>query len=281
VSFDSSKVGATRDSEEFRVNTVRLAQFAAAIDDANPAHAEGRTACPTFANIPAMQCIVESLWSVTGQFGVHGEHDIHLHAPIVPGMRLFSRATVQGVQSTSAGVSIVVKGVTRTHDGKPVNEQYLTYFVPRASLPRSSGEPAPDHRMTEGATAKAPLAEARYPMAMDQTRRYADASRDYSDYALDEAAARAKGLDGILVHGMLTMALAGRLVVDKACGGDSARLKRLAVRFSRPVYLVPGQAITARIWRLGERDGRARIGFEAQNAAGDVVIRHGLAEVAA
>jgi acyl dehydratase len=118
-------------------------------------------------------------------------------------------------------------------------------------------------------------------MAADQTRRYADAARDYSEYALNLEAAKAKGLEGVLVHGMLTMAFAGRALVDKACGGDSGRLKRLAGRFAAPVYLVPGQAITTTIWSMGRRDGRDLFGFESIEAGGGTAIRHGLAEVAA
>jgi acyl dehydratase len=280
VSFDLSQIGRSRESEEFRVNTARLAQFAAAINDANPAHAEGRIAAPVFANVPPMQVTIEALQGVTRAFAYHGQHDFHLHRPIVPGMRLISRATLHGVQPSAAGVSVIVRTDTRTADDEVVNEQYFTALVAGARLAEGVGRAGPDHRFPEGAAAQTPMAKARYPMDADQTRRYADASRDYSDYALDLEAARAKGLDGVLVHGMLTMAFAGRAIVEKACGGDSTRLKRLAGRFSRPVYLVPNQAVTTTIWSLGRRDGRAVYGFEAREAGGAVVIRHGMAEVA-
>jgi len=281
LSFDLSQVGRSWESEEFRVNTARLAQFAAATNDDNPAHVEGRIAPPVFANVPPMQVTIEALHAVTRAFAFHGQHDFHLHRPIAPGMRLFSRATVHGVQANAAGVSVIVKTQTRTGDGEVVNEQYFTALVAGAKLPQSGGKAAPDHRLPECTSSQKPLAEVRYAMDQDQTRRYADASRDYSDYALDPEAARAKGLDGVLVHGMLTMAFAGRAVVAEACGGDSGKLRRLAGRFSRPVYLVPDQSVTTTLWSLGKRDGRATFGFEARDGAGAVVIRHGIAEVAA
>jgi acyl dehydratase len=281
VDFDATQVGRTILSEEFRVNTVRLAQFAAATNDANPLHAEGRVAPPVFAHVPVMQATVESLLGVTRQFAFHGQHDFHFRQPIRPGLRLCSAATVRGIQPTPAGVSVVIKTATSTHAGELLNEQYFTGFVAKAGLPRAVGEGAPAHRLAEAATEHPPAAEATMGMDADQTRRYADAARDYSDYTLDLAAARAKGLAGLLVHGMCTLAFAGRAVVDKACAGDSTRLMRLACRFSRPLYLVPGQSVRTRIWALGRRDGRATFGFESQDAAGQTVIRHGLAEVAA
>ncbi len=57
--FDLSRVGIVRESEEFRVNSHRLAQFAAALDDGNTDHAAGRIAPPVFAHIPVMQLLIE------------------------------------------------------------------------------------------------------------------------------------------------------------------------------------------------------------------------------
>ncbi|MGH8527951.1 MAG: MaoC/PaaZ C-terminal domain-containing protein, partial [Gammaproteobacteria bacterium] len=115
-------------------------------------------------------------------------------------------------------------------------------------------------------------------VAADQTHRYADASGDRSPIHLDADFARTVGLPGIIVHGMCTMAMTGRAVVEHVCAGNPAGLKRLAVRFSHPV--LPGQEITTHIWAAGGRDGRAVYAFETLNPAKKAVIRDGLAEVA-
>jgi acyl dehydratase len=281
VTFDLSHLGQTRRTEEFRVNTVRLAQFAAAIDDESPAHREGQIASPVFGNVPAMQPMIEILRGVTPAFAMHGQHDFHYRQPIRPGMRLFSSAKLQGVIPSSAGVSVVIKSATLDERKEPVDEQFFTAFVAGAKLAKGAGEAGPDHRLPETATSAKPLAEAKYPMAADQTARYADAARDYSAYTLRLDAARKLGFDHLLVHGMLTMAFAGRAVVAKACGGDSAKLKRFAGRFSAPVFLTPGQAITTRIWKLENQGGRQAYGFEASDASGQTVIKNGRAEVLA
>lgn len=278
--LDTSQLGRTMHSEEFRVNTVRLAQFAAATNDSNPRHVTGEIAPPIFANVPPMQVTIQTLHSITTAFAFHGEHDFHFHRPIRPDMRLLSSATLHGVQPTPAGAAVIIRTATQTDRHELVNEQYFTALVSGGQA-SAAGAAAPDHRIPDDVTAGAPVAEASYPMDADQTRRYADAARDYSAYTMNLAAAQALGLEGVLVHGMLTMAFAGRAVIDKLCQADPARLLRLACRFSRPVYLVPGQAITTSLWSLGKRHGREIYGYESRNSAGETVMRHGLAEVAA
>ena len=108
--------------------------------------------------------------------------------------------------------------------GGVVQEQYFVNFLrgvttdeadrpgrrPRTGCrtPRACGEPA---------------ATTRYGIDADQTFRYAEASGDRSVYHLDDAAARAAGFDGIIVHGLCTMAFASRAVVARACGGRRRR----------------------------------------------------------
>ncbi len=280
MNFDASLLGQSIPTEEFRVNTVRLGQFADATNDSNPQHREGRIAPPVFAHVPVMQATVEALQKVTTAFAFHGEHDFRFHEPIRPGMRLHSSARLIGAHPTAAGVSIIIKTETHTDRQQRLNEQYFTALVAKQTLAAAAGEAAPEHRVPDSVTAQPPMASVTAPLDADQTRRYADAARDYSDYTMSAEAARAKGLEGPLVHGMLTLAMAGGALVEHACGADSARLKRLACRFSGPLYLNPGQSLTTRIWRLDRRDGRESYAFESRDAGGRIVLKHGVAEAA-
>lgn len=63
--------------------------------------------------------------------------------------------------------------------------------------------------------------------------RYAGASGDFNPIHYSDHQARALGLDGVIAHGMLTMALSLRLVTDWC--GDPARVRSHYVRFRRPV----------------------------------------------
>lgn len=71
---------------------------------------------------------------------------------------------------------------------------------------------------------------------------YAKASGDHNPIHLDDEAARAAGLPGVIAHGMYTMGLAARAITDWAGGVD--RLVQFNTRFGKPVVVPPGEAGT-------------------------------------
>ncbi len=83
-------------------------------------------------------------------------------------------------------------------------------------------------------------------MTVDRARlvRYAGASSDFNRIHWSESTAAAVGLPGILAHGMLTMALAGRVVTNWV--GDPGAVLEFGTRFTRPVF-VPDDAEGATI----------------------------------
>ncbi|MBN9610522.1 MAG: MaoC family dehydratase [Actinobacteria bacterium] len=68
-----------------------------------------------------------------------------------------------------------------------------------------------------------------------QLVRYAGASGDFNPIHWNPRVATSVGLDDVIAHGMLTMALAGRLVTDWI--GDPAAITDFEVRFTRPVVV--------------------------------------------
>ncbi|WP_043536996.1 MaoC family dehydratase [Saccharomonospora cyanea] len=100
----------------------------------------------------------------------------------------------------------------------------------------------------------------------DQLVRYAGASLDFNPIHWNERFATEVGLPGVIAHGMLTMALGGRLVTDWL--GDPGRLVEYGVRFTRPV-VVPDDdtgALVEFTGKVGEvrDDGTARIDVTAK-----------------
>lgn len=77
------------------------------------------------------------------------------------------------------------------------------------------------------------------PLSVHVTRadlvRYAGASLDFNPIHWNERVATGVGLPGVIAHGMLTMALAGRMVTDWT--GDAGKVVDFAVRFTRPVVV--------------------------------------------
>ncbi len=79
------------------------------------------------------------------------------------------------------------------------------------------------------------LSERTYRVTRSDLVRYAGASGDFNPIHWSDRIAKDAGLPSVIGHGMLTMALAGRLLTDWA--GDPAAVVEYGVRFSRPVVV--------------------------------------------
>jgi acyl dehydratase len=263
--FAVSAVGRPGDVVSYEVTEDAVLAYAGATDDVPGG--------PVFAIVPAWKTIAPASSSVASgelrRYVVHYEHDMVLHRPIVPGMSLVSRATPVALIPRPNGTALVIKTETHTSDGHLVNEQYVTEFFRGVESAEQIGERAPDHRLEARGE---PIAELRYPIAEDQTVRYAAASGDDFAIHLDDAFARQVGLPGRIVHGLCTLAVAGRAVLEAAGADDPSRVGRIAVRFSAP--LLPGDSLSTRVWSL---DGH--YGFEALNGDGAPVLKDGLLEL--
>lgn len=72
-----------------------------------------------------------------------------------------------------------------------------------------------------------------------QVRRYAEASGDFNPIHLDDDYARQAGLEGVIVHGMLTMAQMAAMLTDWI--GEEGGISKFNVRFEQIVR--PGDKI--------------------------------------
>lgn len=275
--FDPTALGRFTEEREFKVEAARTVAYASATNDTNGRHVAGELAPPVFAIVPVWDVMTDAAGLVTPPEAnasvVHSEQDMRFFRPIAPGDVLRSKAAPISVAVRGVGTTVAVRTETVDAAGRPVNEQFVTLFFRGPFEGSSGGEPAPEHKLTGAVKATAPVAEVTYAFDADQTFRYAEASGDPVRIHLDDDAARALGLPGIIIHGLCTMAFCGRAVIESVAGGDPDRLARLAVRFSRPV--LPGQAITVRIYA----DGDDAYGFEALNADGQAVVKDGRAEL--
>lgn len=283
MGFALEKLGHWTEGPEFKVEAQRAMAYAAATNDPIPAHRDGELAPPVFAVVPIWDTMTGGMAGVVPPealpFVVHGEQDMFFHKSITPGMALRSRAAPLGIHVKPNGTSVVVKVETRDQDGDLVVEQYMTSFFRGVSDGDSGGEEAPGHKLGGATKASEPVGAVTQQLDTDQTYRYSEASGDTMPMHLDEEFAKSVGLPGIIIHGLCTMAFTSWAAVQELCGGDPRRLRRLAVRFSRPV--LPGQQITTTFWKAGESAGTVTYGFETRNGDGEVVIKDGLAEVSA
>ncbi|MGH7950110.1 MAG: MaoC/PaaZ C-terminal domain-containing protein [Candidatus Binataceae bacterium] len=263
------------------VTAEAVQKYARAYNDDNPAFFDagrpgGIIAPPMFGVTVTWQSVLAAIGDHEVKADllrlVHGEQHMEFLDIIRPGDRITSTSKIVSIETKSSGETMEIELHATNQHGAPVQRTRFGVFI------RTSGSRSGDAEQTVEVPARAePLFSVSQTIDKDQTFRYAEASGDRNPIHTDEAVAKMAGLRGIIVHGLCTMAFTSKVAIDKLCAGDPARLKRLRVRFSRPV--LPGQTITTKLWPEGERAGRKVFAYETFNSEGQAVIRAGLAEV--
>ena len=255
--FDDSGLNVWADEERFDVTAQRIAEYAAATNDPIDSHRNGVIASPVFAIVPVFEAMLTPAVDVLPIQAipriVHGEQDFHFHRAISPGDKLVSRAKMTGFEGMENGTRATILVECRTEDGDLVNEQYVTTFVRGINAGRSVGVLSPTHKFDEALRAEVPLAKVSQHVDNDQTFRYSPASGDPMPIHLDEDVAKSAGLPGIIAHGLCTMAFTSWAVLTEVGDSDVNRLRRFAVRFSKPV--LPGADLQTQIWKTGSANG--------------------------
>jgi acyl dehydratase len=257
-----------------------MQNYARAYNDDNPAFFD-RTRVGGIVG-PPMYAVVTIWASILGVVGdpdlkvdvvrlLHGEQDMEFFLPIRPGDKITAIARVASIETKASGESLVIEINAQNQSGQKVNRTLFNAFI------RGGGKGGSDAKAAEPERGE-PIVTVAQQVDKDQTWRYKEASGDFNPIHVDENFAKMAGLPGIIVHGLCTMAFTSKVIIDKPCGGDPVKLKRLRVRFTRPV--LPGQVITTKVWSDGERADRKILAFETFNPEGRAVIRGGLAEVA-
>lgn len=255
--------------------------YAAATNDDNPAYGSGAVAPPVFAVVPAWDAIVAVVNTTVPPVAltamVHGEQDMHFHRPLRPGMSLLTTAALHNVRVARSTTRFTVMATSRdARTGETVVEQYATLVLLGVTGGENVGPDKPSHAFPDGARPHR-VGEHRIAIGDDQTLRYRHASGDANPIHLDEDAARAAGLPGVVLHGMCTMAMAGASVVRTIAGHDPTRLRRLALRFARPV--LPCSDLTTSVYDAGPAgEDRWAYAFEC-HSRGKRVVADGRAEV--
>jgi len=101
-------------------------------------------------------------------------------------------------------------------------------------------------------------------------------SGDFNPLHADPEVARAGGFERPILHGLCTYGVAGHALLKLICDYDPARLARMDVRFTAPVY--PGETIRTEVWREGDGRFAFRSVVTERNI---VVLNNGYAELRA
>lgn len=283
TAFNASAMGVETESLVSTLESDAGIAYAKATNDSTPAHLDGSFIPPVYGVVPVWDKVFEVVNNVVPQehfFSVvHGEQDMIFHTPLVAGLTLRSSATGESISVKDSGTTLVVAAQSFNDDtNELVLEQYFTMFFRGVNGGDNFGTPHAtglDVARYKQLISGAPIASVDSHMDDDQTFRYADASGDRMPIHLDDAFAQAVGLGGIIIHGLCTMANASAAAIGSVCDNDPARLKRIAVRFSRP--LRPGDDLRS-IFVQGE-NANIYLFQSTRVADGEIILTNAFVEV--
>jgi acyl dehydratase len=264
-----------------RLDPSVIAQYAAATNDTNAPVVAGDAVPATFpvilifdAQWAANAAVPKSVYQ-SGRNGVHGEHQVLLHRPLVPGEALETFSEPSAVRNTRAGARVVLHMEQFGTNGALAAEHWWTIFFPGCEELADVGPEPPDHTFPEAARDHL-VGSVTQHVAAETATHYAEVSNDWSAHHFDLESARKAGVDYVFAHGLCTMAMCAQAVVGMVAGGDPSRVRRVAVRFASPTRL--DADLTVDVYDASTTSGFGVYAFEA-TAHGAAVVKHGRVEL--
>ncbi|MFN8015763.1 MAG: MaoC/PaaZ C-terminal domain-containing protein [Acidimicrobiia bacterium] len=271
TAFNLEGLNKKTDTSTFAFDPNACIEYAKATNDDIAQHLSGELIPPIYCVVPVWEKVFEVVSNVVPEehfFSVvHGEQDMRFYKPLLTSLVLNSSAEGICVSVKDSGTTLVVK--TQSHDeetGDLVVEQYFTMFFRGVNGENSYGTPHDigidvEHynQLINGELPGEQVGRIESKMDDDQTFRYAHASGDFMPIHIDDDFAKSVGLPGIIIHGLCTMAVASWGAIKQVADGDPANLKRIAVRFAKP--LRPGEVVESTFY-----EGNTQPYFESVNS---------------
>ena len=208
---------------------------------------------------------------------VHGEQDVRLLRPLAPSGTLVARNRVVSLTDKGAGkgaIAVILRTLLDEASGDTVAEsRNVTFLRGDGGFSELSGVSDAGPEPLPGLPQRAADIEVSYPTRPEAALIYR-LSGDVNPLHADPDIAAKAGFDRPILHGLCTYGMCARAVIEKVLGHQAARLKRLAVRFTSPVW--PGETVRYELWRESDALLRLRASVDARNV---VVLNNGLVEI--
>ena len=197
------------------------------------------------------------------EFGVnyrmllHAEQWLRLHKPLPPEGTVVSQTTIDEIYDKGAAKGAIMYMTRKLHDAASGE---LLVTMGNVSFLRADGgfggksEGAPKPRAVP--MDRPPDVTANLPVSLNQALVYRLAG-DYNPLHIDPEVARSAGFDRPILHGLAAYGMVGRALIKLLCGDDPARLRRLDLRFTSPVF--PGEPLQVEIWKVATGDAAFRL----------------------
>jgi acyl dehydratase len=208
---------------------------------------------------------------------VHGEQDVRVLRSLPVKGRVIARNRVVSLTDKGAGkgaVAVVLRTLVDAASGDTVAEsRNVTFLRGDGGFSADGGKSDPGPEPLPAVPERAADVEVSYATRPEAALIYR-LSGDVNPLHADPEVAAKAGFDRPILHGLCTYGMAGRAVIEQVLDHDAARLKRLALRFTSPVW--PGETVRYELWREGGALLRLRASVDARKT---VVLNNGLVEL--
>jgi len=193
--------------------------------------------------------------------GLDGERYVEMLKPIPPeGGDFILKSRVVGVHKRGSGASVEQEAVLVGEDGEEYYRLFGGSFLVGAKNFKDAGT-SNFPKVKPPARAPDRVVSMTVPEYQAQLYRL---SGDYNPLHIDPEFASGAGFKKPILHGLCSLGMSCRAVLDTYCAGGADRFKAIKVRFASPV--LPGSTLNVEMWAEGDRiffvtkvDGKAVI----------------------
>ena len=265
------KIGPLKKAYDWKDVILYALGVGAGVDDLDYAYEKNLKVIPSFS--------IAAIFEFLGHVGVasnvnlagilHGEQELIFHNPIPTSGTLTTEGAITHYYDKGAkGALVVAESETVHSNGKKLFTNIITIF---ARLDGNFGGPDAPPKAVEFPEREADFAVDAAP-SPNQPLLYR-LSGDLFQLHVDPEFARLVGFEKPIMHGLCTHGFACRALMASLTPGRPDLVRRLACRFSKPLY--PGDPIRTLIWKVAE--GKA-LWRTVNTRTGEIVIDHGVFE---
>jgi acyl dehydratase len=231
---------------------------------------------------PAMVNVIShpGAWVKEPELGIdwvkilHGEQSFTIRKPLIPGATYVGTYRVTDVVDKGPGKGAMLyleKTLREKTSGEVVSTVTSTYVLRGDGGNGGTTDSAPPvHAIPER-----PADDSISLTTLPQSGLIYRLSGDYNPLHASPDIARQAGFERPILHGLCTMGVATRAILQGCCGDQPERLRSVGLRFSSPVY--PGETILTEFWN--EPRG---VSFRATAVDRKIVVlNNGFAEISA
>lgn len=220
-------------------------------DQLNYVYEENLVAVPSMVNVIAHP----GFWAKDPAFGIdwlkilHGEQSFELFRPLPSSGRMRGEYAIEAVEDMGADKGAKLHQIKHLFDvesGVKVAMVRSVLFMRGDGGQGSFGDAPPSPAPLPD---KQPDNIVEIPTLPRQALIYR-LSGDYNPIHADPVAARKAGFPAPILHGLCSLGIATRAILQACCDNRAERLKALSLRFSKPVF--PGETLQVEIFQADE-----------------------------